>query len=261
MNILRPMILFAAVLGSAFSSQIATAGQYFVSTSESNSRLYIVDPASGSSSLIGSTGIGFLSDIAGSPSGSMFGTNGFELYSINPSTAMSSLIGSISGVTFLSGLDFDSSGNLWGVDEGTNEVWTINTTTAAGTLEFGTGVPWNGDIAHQSGDIFYANGPLLFNNNLWELDGAAQTFADRGTMVSGLSFSGLDFDDNGDLFAFTFGGDIYEIQNYATTATGVFSASSSIENISGATFLVPEPTSFALLSLSWLAPLGSWNRR
>ena len=248
--------LFPLVIATLFAFFVCQKvdAAYLVSTSEANSRLYSVDASSGSSTLIGSTGIPFLSDIAISGSGDLYGTNGFELYSINPNNAVSSLVDFISGVTFLSGLDFDTSGTLWGVDEGVNEVYTIDTTTAAGTFQFGTGVPFNGDIAHEAGDIFYANGPLLSENNLWELDVNAQTFSDRGTMVPGIfTFPGLDFDANGNLFAFTSDGDIYEIQNYATTATGVFSASSSIMNISGATFLVPEPATILLSTLGLLA--------
>ena len=37
----------------------------------------------------------------------------------------------------LEGLDFDANGTLWGVDTGTNEVWTINLATAAGTPVIG----------------------------------------------------------------------------------------------------------------------------
>ncbi len=255
----NPSLIAVSAFALALLAGSASAAEFFISTSEAKSRIYKVETTTGASTLIGSTGISFLSDIAIDGNGNLYGTEGNDLYSINPNTAASTLVGSI-GAFFIVGLDFDKTGKLWAVDEAVSEVWSIDPGTGSGTFEFATGVPWNGDIAHLTGDTFYANGPLSFNNNLWELDTNAESFSDRGTMVSGVSFPALDFDGDDKLWAFTNGGDIYEIQDYGTSANGVFSATTTVTQISGATFLIPEPSTTALFGLA-LVPLLLRRRR
>ena len=79
-------------------------------------------------------------------------------------------------------------------------------------------------------------------------------------MVSGVSFTALDFDGDSKLWAFTNGGDIYEIQDYGTSANGVFSATTTVTQISGATFLIPEPSVTALATLA-LVPIFVRRRK
>ncbi len=232
----------------------AAASSFLVNTSESNSRLYSVDAVTGGSTLIGSTGVAFLSDIAMSPTGDLYGTDGSDLYSIDPSDASSTFVGNI-GAIFIVGLDFTDAGVLWGVDEGSNEVWTIDTGTGSGTFEFGTGVVFNGDIAHDSGDIFYASGQFLAERNLFELDAGAESATDQGLIAGGTFTTGLDYDINGTLYAFMSDGDIYEIASPATSGAGTFSAASGL-SIAGATEFVPEPGTALLLAAGLVGLAG-----
>ena len=243
-------IAFASL--ATFYTSTATAG-FLVNTFESNSRLFSVNPDTGSSTLIGFTGVGSLTDLASSTSGALLGSSFTSLYSINPTTASSSLIGSFGSTTSMVGLDFASNGILYGVEQaGTGGVFSINTTTGLATRLFNTSFSYEGDVAFSSGNVFYATD---FDSgsgasHLIRIDIGSSTATDLGLIASGLTFTGLDFDQTGRLIAFANGGGIYAIPNFSSSGAGTFLSNWGI-SAGGATFVsvVPEPTSSVMLGL------------
>lgn len=254
MNTFRNCVfgLFSVLLVSS----PAFASELYLVTSEANSNLYTVETATGATTLIGATGVAFLSDVAIDGGGNMYATDGTRLYSVNTTTGAATIIGTsaFSNVFFVSGLDFDSAGTLWAVDTSVNTVVTINPADGVDTFQFATGWAFDSDIAHDSGDIFYSSGPFLGVRHLVELDVVAQSATDRGTIFSGTVPTAMDFDDSGTLFSFDgLTGDIYTIPNPGTSGAATFLVATSLTTISGATFIAPTAP---VPSLSWFPALG-----
>ena len=131
--------------------------------------LYQIDPPTGVSVPIGHTGIdvtegGLAFDVATSV---MYGAQAFEddlLYTINLTTGAAEVVGAV-GTNDLSGLAFDGSGTLYGIDRiplAYDSLITINKTNGSvettTPIDLPTGVLLGMDFDPDSGELFIADG-------------------------------------------------------------------------------------------------------
>ncbi|MCO6458330.1 MAG: Ig-like domain-containing protein [Pirellulaceae bacterium] len=101
--------------------------------------LYRVNKTTGATTFVGSSGaaVSTVHGLAFSPGGTLYasdtvGTGTSNLLTINPATGARSMAATINR-DFVVGLDFSSAGVLYGSDNGTDTVITINTSTGAAT--------------------------------------------------------------------------------------------------------------------------------
>jgi hypothetical protein len=106
----------------------AADGTLFLMTSFADNRLYKVNPATGASTLVGSTGLPSVieGDIGFDPtSGVLYGLYngnnpvGNQFFTLNTSTGAATVIGTVAGDD-PSGLAFDNSGQLWVINSNVN---------------------------------------------------------------------------------------------------------------------------------------------
>ena len=208
---------------------------FYVQTYEGNSRLFTIDPDSGTSTFIGSTGVSYMTDLAMASDGSLFGITFDSLYSVDPATGAATQIGSL-GVSGMVGLDFASDGQLYAVQQGGGGFFRIDRTTGVATLLFPTPYSYVGDVTHSSGNVFYATANFGDGSHLIEIDASNGTSIDRGLIAAGEVIPGLDFDASGRLIAFAFSGKVYSIPNFTSSGSGVLLSTSTVP-IAGATLL------------------------
>jgi hypothetical protein len=219
---------------------------------------------------IGNSGVQSLSGIDVQPgTGTLFGSTGFNdtgrIYKIDPSTGAGTLVGA-SGFQAVSGLAFDLNGDLFGTaslfgNTVTERLIKIDPMTGVGT-SIGTfqafGISGIDGIAiHPTTGIMYATSVIsstgadpLFTIN--KTTGAATfigTLTEPGTgNAAPGAIVGLAFDNNGNLYGTTGGGDgnilAIDINSLTFTVAGDATTSGSISDL---TFYnpvaVPEPTS------------------
>lgn len=120
---------------------------------DSTSKLFTIDPASGSTRLIGPIGIAQVTDIA-FQGPTLYGVSFSNLLRINKSTGAGTNIGAIGLST--NGLAVSSDGIIYA--SGGGQLIRINPVTGAGTAigSFGSGLSSCGDIAFDSNDNLYA---------------------------------------------------------------------------------------------------------
>jgi hypothetical protein len=231
------------------------AAQPLAVTNEANSRLFSLNPDTGTSTFIGNTGVPGLTDIARSADGAVFASTFDMFVSVNPQTGAAAPIGIFAPVPLnMVGLEFTAGGDLFGVNS-TGGVFHINRTTGAATPLFNAGFAFEGDLAHESGSVFYATVAAGAGSRLVAINVMTQSAVDRGAIAVGNDFPGLDFAPDGRLLAFSRTGSVYSIPNYSTSASGVFLSSTSLP-IAGVTLTpVPEPSAIAFVSVFgiWLA--------
>jgi hypothetical protein len=159
------------------------------------------------------------------------------------------------------GLEFSESGELFGVSA-SGGVYRVNTMTGGATLLFDAPFSFEGDLAHESGNGFYATVSAGAGSRLVALNTATMSATDRGLIAAGFDFPGLDFATDGRLLAFSRTGSVFDIPGFASTAGGVFVSSTSLP-ISGVTLTpIPEPSALVLATAfgGWLAR-GWFSRR
>jgi hypothetical protein len=119
------------VSGTEFGLIFDSSGTLYLVDDEN---LYTVDTVAGAATLIGSSGT-TLSDSLAWLNGVLYTTGRHgNLYSVDTTTSATTLIGSL-GFTVAQQTGLTVSGNeLWGYDEGTLQLFTINTTTGLATL-------------------------------------------------------------------------------------------------------------------------------
>jgi MYXO-CTERM domain-containing protein len=159
----------------------------------------------------------------------MFGgtTNGY-IYSIDPSNAATTLVGpALAGNTpvfqFLSSLDFDQSGNLWGIDGRNGNLGIINTANGQTTPVASSGLGSVGFLAglainHTTGAAYVSDEDL---GSLYSVNLSTGQYTLLGN--DGKQFSGLKMDAQGNLYGEEYGtGQIYEVNpnTLATTLVG-----------------------------------------
>lgn len=245
---LRSAVGAAALMGAAFA---AHAGPILWLTDGSN-RLATVDVATGTVSVVGNMGA-FMSDIAFSPTGDLYGISFSNLYSIDKNTAAVSLIGSLGAVGgTANALVFRGDGTLF---MSGSTLYTVNTATGA-TTSVGSGIGFQsaGDLAFVGGNLYMA----ASNNSLVQVN----TSTGVGSSVGAIGFGGvfgLASPDNVALYGMA-NNDVISINvgtglgTYVSTFTPAlgFAAGSAFLTEAGAT-AVPEPSTLPLMGLALLA--------
>jgi hypothetical protein len=253
--------------GLTFACVGDAKADFLVQTYESNSRLFSVKPDAGTSTLIGFTGVGFMTDLALRSDGHLFGSTLSALYSVNPATAVATPIGQFGTTTSMVGLDFGPSAFLFGVGQADRGFYRIDPTSGAASLLFDTTFSFVGDVAYFAGDIFYGTAYGTGGTHLIQLDAGLKSTTDLGLIASGSNIPGLDFDLSGRLIAFDSNGNTYNITNFSSSGTGTLLSTLSGVPSAGATTLpapsaVPEPSSLVISSLgAMLGVVGWWHRR
>jgi hypothetical protein len=100
---------------------------------DQNGEIGILNPNTGSVSVIGNAGVD-LTDIAFNSQGELYGISFTSLYLIDQGTGAASFVGNLgTGGGEMNGLVFDSSGVLYAVSNATDQLYTINATTGQAT--------------------------------------------------------------------------------------------------------------------------------
>jgi hypothetical protein len=175
---------------------------------DENGLLGTVDVATGTATVIGSTGQA-LTDIAFAPTGELYGITFTDLYKINPNTGVSKLIGP-HNIPEGNALVFGSDGTLYAAGATTSDLYFIDTRTGASTDVTEIGYESAGDLAFNNGELFLSSN----TNQLIEID--PETFGT--TLVGDFGFTnvyGLATGDNGVLYGVS-GTQIFSVD----TATG-----------------------------------------
>ncbi|SFP90231.1 beta strand repeat-containing protein, partial [Pseudomonas borbori] len=186
--------------------------------SDNSGNIGILDPTTGTRTLIGNAGQTF-TDIALDSSGNLFGATFGSLYSIDPTTGSATLIGSI-GAGPINALVTSPDGRLFAANTsgGVYELSTATgTATSVGSFDHGS-----------SGDLLFTDNSLYLstsNGTIEKLDLASGTVT---TVMTGLpsTLYNLAQTDVGTIYGSTSDGNLYLIDLVAGTATvtGVVSA-------------------------------------
>jgi len=226
----------------------------YASTGGIGSNLYVIDVATGTTTLVGATGVDRMSGLDFDASGVLYGIAGgsagpASLYTIDITTGAATLVGAVSGIQGADGLAFDSAGTLYaGGWSGTaGRLLTLDPATGAILTNIGmTG----------SGNDFVAGLDVDGANQLWGSRGNA--FGSTEDLVTidpttgvqtavGGNFSvisGIWFDVDGTLYAISTSGGVLTIDPITGTQTLLFNT--GISNLSGLTGVVPEPSTLLL---------------
>jgi hypothetical protein len=163
----------------------------------------------------GTVGGDSLTDIAMSASGTLYGSDYSDLYTINPTTGAATLVGP-TGTSDLNGLVVGPTGTIYGSGYIDDDLYTIDPTTGAATVVGPTSFSSSGDLA------FADNGTLYMTALDGPTDGlvAVNPSTGAGTLVGAIGHShvyGL-ASSYGTLFGATEGGDLLTIN--PTTGAG-----------------------------------------
>jgi sugar lactone lactonase YvrE len=175
-----------------------------------------------------------MTDIAFSPSGTLFGVTPTDLYRIDPDTAASAFVGSL-GVDGSNALEFDLNGTLFMAMTNSTLLRTVDTITGATTVVGDMGVSSSGDLAFDpsSGNLFLST-PLLTSvtDELYRVNPSTAASTKVGDIgfesVFGMDFSG------GTLFGLTNGGELITVNTMSGTGTLVANTGVAAFGASGA---------------------------
>jgi len=154
------------------------------------SRLYTLDPATASPSLVGPIGMANVTDIA-FHGPTLYGVSFSQLLRLNPNTGVGVAIGAIGFTT--NGLAVAADGTIYAGTTG-GQLIRINPVTGAGTLvgNFGGGLTSSGDLAFDSNDILFGtlnSGGTVVLAQIDRNTGAATAIGPTGlSTVYGLAF-------------------------------------------------------------------------
>jgi len=117
---------------------------YFCDNTSLN--LIYVEMATGTVTTIGPTGLPtYMNDMAcDRTTGTMYGIYDNSIYTVNLTTGACTLVGAIGNTGgMMIAIAVDGNGDMWGHDLGTDEIWTIDKATGAGTVKGSTGFDAN----------------------------------------------------------------------------------------------------------------------
>lgn len=107
-------------------------------TGDGGTNLYVINSSDGSSTLVGSFGVGGVLTDAFASNGQLYaivkgGSVNSQLATVNLSTGAATTIGSPTGIAGLVAMEFAPNGTLYAASLGTNDLYSINLTTGAAT--------------------------------------------------------------------------------------------------------------------------------
>jgi hypothetical protein len=235
---------------------------------DSGNRLGTVDTVTGAGSVIGtivaiSSGE-TITDIAFSPTGSLFAVSFNNLYSVNTTTGAGTLIGS-HGLAGKNALVFSSSGLLYSASVQDSDLYTLNTSTGAATNRGSLGGYYSaGDLAFNGGSLYMSTS----SNQLIRigLDGSGNVSG--LTLIGNLGVSGmfgLATGSDGVLYGVA-GNTIYKVSTSTGAATAVVSYGGGLSAANGTSFFeeaqpVPEPATLTMFGIGALGFAGVALRR
>ena len=152
--------------GSSYSSLL-----YVSSGNGSNGYLETYDVSAGTKTVVGPTNDSsahYLTDLAWSPSGTLYGIDFTNIYTINPATGAVTRIGSFSGNSF-NGLVFDAGGTPYISSVNDGDIYTFNlaslstSSATAVTLKFSSPATTpNGEALDSAGDLAWIGNELYY---------------------------------------------------------------------------------------------------
>jgi hypothetical protein len=241
-------ILLVALGGLALGAR-AQFTIYGIDYNGGNSGLYSINPSTGASTAIGSTGV-YLEALAISPGGQLFATDWVGvLYSINATTGAATVIGN-TGRGNIEALDFNGN-TLMGVAFNTSlpDVFAIDTTTAnvtsLVTVTSSIGTPRSVATIDANTLLVRADGSPTY---LAKIDLSTGGVTALGSLSGASSLYAIDFGPNGTLYGLDSDGSLRSID----PLTGV---TTLVGNTGGQLWLgmtiqsIPEPSTYALLAL------------
>ena len=158
--------LMTVASGTSYSGTL-----YFSTGNGSVGYLETYDIPTGAKTLVGPTNDSsahYLTDLAWSPSGVLYGIDFTNIYSINPTTAAVTRLGSFSGNSF-NGLVFDAGGNPYISSVNDGDIYTFNlaslstSSATAVTLAFSSPATTpNGEALDSAGDMAWVGNELYY---------------------------------------------------------------------------------------------------
>jgi hypothetical protein len=248
------LVTFAALVAPCPSMGLAqTTSSFYVSDLDRG--LWTLNTSNGTLTSVGTTSV-VMADIAGSPSGALFGigTNG-GLYQINPSNAAATLIGQ-TGVTLPSALEFRQDGTLFLANApaaNTGNLYTVNPATGAATLVGGIGFQPNGDLAFDpSGRLLLTATNFTTEFNLVEVN----PVTGAGTLIGPHGHGSMPAMDlyDGRLLGLNTQSQLIEFDLVSGAGTLLFITTPTISPTGAAVVPVPEPG--AVLGIAGVAWAG-----
>ncbi|WP_298981845.1 cadherin domain-containing protein [uncultured Roseibium sp.] len=195
--------------------------------------------ADGSDAVIGSTGVGPLTDIALDPDGNLYGVSFSQLYSVDPQTGAATQISTSSFPSSVNALEFGPDGTLYAAG-GSGDLYTIDADTGVATLIGNMDYGSAGDLAFAGGSLYLATS----TGDVVEIDPATGDTVSVVTTLPSTSAFGLVGDAAGNLYALTDDKMVYQIDpetgtistpdNYSMSdgGWGAAATSSSSEDVS-----------------------------
>lgn len=199
------LVLSAAMALPAVADPLAYAISF--------NKLYRIDLASGTTTLIGETGFNDVEGLALAPNGTLYGIvdSTKTLITIDKQSGHGTAVGNAPGNTGLTGqgvgqfdaldfgLAFSCDGRLWASSDTARKLWQINQGTGQATLVGSLGVQITGLGANADG--LYGLGSQG-DEGVYRIDTATAVATRFGTLASNLTFAdgGIDFDDQGNLW-------------------------------------------------------------
>lgn len=210
----------------------------------------------------GVTGLAF-DPVSGLLYGSTSGHSGTSLLAINPSTALVTVVGSYGTTGTMADIAFDASGNLYGISSsGGANLYSINISTGQATKVGASGfsVTAGGGLAISPAGVFYSTPE---GNDLGTYDSTTGAYTAIATIAtpagSGTSYGALAFDGN-TLYGMDLGSPTHLV-TIDPTSGAVTDIGTSVANIDGIAFSVPEPGAGLLILGAGVIPFLSGIRR
>ena len=277
-------------LSLAIASSRASAAVMFGATSAGGpGELYTLNPANGAmvsdlGPLHDAGNVNYpITGLAFHPTtGVLYGSTGNAgavdalLVTINPITALVTVVGSFNtGVTNSGGtpatmadIGFNSAGNLYGVSSiGGPNLYTINTATGQATIVgpngASTSTTGGGVAISGSGTIFGT--PTSARFGTYNSVGGAYTNISNPVKPAGGAYGALEFNpDNGVLYGLNVGSGSpppTHVVTFDTSTGAITDLGASVQSLDAIAFQVPEPASFAMLTVAATVIAGTKRRR